>query len=242
MNAAMNILALSSSRVGNSGFLERAIPLIQNFLGDRKLNIAFIPFASVERDYETYGRLVQQAFDGLPYTINVVQSEKDKPLIDASDVIMTGGGNTFKLLHDLYHYYLMESIKEKVQTGTPYIGWSAGANLAGPTISTTNDMPIIQPASFKAFCFFPFQINPHYLDQKPDGYNGETRDQRIGEFVRLNPTVKVVGLLEGTGLLLKGGGLRIVGDFNAVLFGGADAEGAPVRSELDKGKDLSYLL
>jgi dipeptidase E len=241
MNAAMNVLALSSSRVGNSGFLERAIPLIQNFLGDRKLNIAFIPFASVERDYESYGSLVRQAFHHLPYVLNVVQSDKDRSVIEQSDVVMTGGGNTFKLLHDLYRYGLIESIKEKVQNGTPYIGWSAGANLAGPTISTTNDMPVIEPKSFKALHFFSFQLNPHYLNQKQEGHNGETRDQRIGEFIRLNPTIKVIGLPEGTALVLKDRTLHLAGDFNAVLFESAEG-GVPLRTELDKDRDLSYLL
>jgi dipeptidase E len=237
----MKILALSSSRVGNGGFLEAALLPIKNFLGEKPLSISFVPFASVEKDYEEYAAMVTQAFNDLPYTIRLVRPGSAKETIESSDVVMVGGGNTFKLLHDIYIDDLLGLIREKIKSGAHYIGWSAGANIAGRTISTTNDMPIIQPQSFEAFGFFPFQINPHYINQKQENHNGETRDQRIAEFIKLNPSVPVVGLPEGTALQLQGNMLRIIGERKAAIFH-ADEQGSVVRRETALNEDLSYLM
>jgi dipeptidase E len=237
----MKVLALSSSRVGNGGFLEAALLPIKNFLGDKALSISFIPFASVEKDYEEYAAMVRQAFADLPYTINLVQPGSARETIGRSDVVMVGGGNTFKLLHDIYANDLLKLIREKIKSGGQYIGWSAGANIAGRTISTTNDMPIIQPESFEAFGFFPFQINPHYINQKQENHNGETRDQRIAEFIRLNASIPVVGLPEGTALQLQENILRTIGEHKTVIFN-ADEQGKIVRREIALNEDLSYLM
>lgn len=214
----MKVLAISSSRVGNGGFLENAIHLIEDFIGRHPLKIAFIPFASVQKDYDEYGSMVEKAFASLPYSINTANTSNTKSVIDTADVIMVGGGNTFKLLHDIYTYNLFEVIQNKIAKGTPYIGWSAGANIAGRSICTTNDMPIIQPKSFTSFGFFPFQINPHYINQTMEGHNGETRDQRLEEFVVLNPGIPVVGLPEGTALRLQNHSLHFIGDKDGTVF------------------------
>lgn len=236
----MRILALSSSRVGSGGYLENALPVIKDFLGEKPLTIAFIPFALVQDDTSAFVSTVRSAFGELPYNIVEVKPENGAEVIANADVIMISGGNTFKLLHDLYSSNLLELVKEKVQNGTPYIGWSAGSNITGATICTTNDMPIIEPESFKAFGFFPFQINPHYYNQPIEGFNGETRDDRLREFVQLNPEVNVVCLPEGTALLLKDNVLKVIGRCSGVLMGNEDDE--LQKSELVAGTDISYLM
>jgi dipeptidase E len=152
---------------------------------------------------------------------------------------MTGGGNTFKLLHDLYQTNVINLIKEKVNKGTPYIGWSAGANITGETISTTNDMPVINPGSFDALGFFPFQINPHYYNVQMPGFNGETRDQRLEEFLMLHPSKTIVALPEGTALLLNNGTLYLTGNKNAILF--TYKNNAVIKTEISAGGDFTYL-
>jgi dipeptidase E len=234
------ILALSSSRVGNGGYLENAAPVIENFLGNAALNIAFFPFAAVGTDAEAYTNMVRKGLSALPHTIKTVTAENAATLVADADVIMVGGGNTFKLLHDLYAHDLMGLIKHKVQTGTPFIGWSAGSNITGCTICTSNDMPIINPGSFTALNFLPFQINPHYYNQPISGFNGETRNQRLAEFVQLNPDVPVVGLPEGTALLLENDELQLLGDAPAVLFNWK--KNAVQQKELKSGDDLNFLM
>jgi dipeptidase E len=236
----MNILSLSSSRVGNGGFLEKAIPLIQKFIGSKPLNIAFIPFASVQRSDEDYGNMVKEALHSVPYSINTATGKNAATVIQNADAIMVGGGNTFKLLHDLYKQDLLELIRERVKGGTYYIGWSAGANIAGRTISTTNDMPIIQPQSFASLAFFPFQINPHYINQSLEGHNGETRDQRLEEFIVLNPDVPVVGLPEGTALQMQRNTIRFIGDKEGVLF--QNEKGLVKKRKVAVNEDLSRML
>lgn len=234
------VLAFSSSRVGNSSYLETAAPVIKQFLGDAPMNIAFVPFASVSPDYEVYSNMVHNGLSAFNYTIQTVQGDTAKKTIENADAIMVGGGNTFKLLHDLYDLQLMELIKEKVNNATPFIGWSAGSNIAGATICTSNDMPIINPGSFIALGFLPFQINPHYYNQPVAGFNGETRNQRLAEFLQLNTAVPIVALPEGTALLLSEGKLKLTGSTNAFLF--RWQHDAPVQVELTPEDDLSFLL
>jgi dipeptidase E len=235
----IKVLALSSSRVGGGGFLEKALPLVVDFIGSEPLNIAFVPFASVQKDYEAYGDMVKQAFKSLPYSINTVIPANAKEVLQHADVIMIGGGNTFKLLHDIYDQELFDIISNKVKNGMPYVGWSAGANLTGMSISTTNDMPIIQPRSFASFGFFPFQINPHYVNLIVEGHHGETRDQRIEEFVTLNPGVPVVGLPEGTALELANDVVNFIGESDGVIFKGE--AGKPIQKTTIKNGKAPFL-
>jgi len=236
----MNILAISSSRVGSGGFLENALPLIIESVSNNNHKIAFIPFASVQRSYYEYGEMVKRALTSLPNLIEVVKPIDAKKTVEHADVIIVGGGNTFKLLHDIYNLDLFELIRNKVEGGTTYIGWSAGANIAGRTICTTNDMPIIEPRSFTALGLFPFQINPHYFNQQVDGHNGETRDQRLEEYVILNPNIPVIGIPEGTALKLSNSILQFNGDRDGVLFQ-TDANKLPLKKLISQGEDLSWL-
>ena len=234
------ILAFSSSRVGNVGYLETAVPFIKDLLGDALLQIAFIPFASVDNNFEDYTLNVKKGLETLPYTITIVTPDNAIETITKAAAIMVGGGNTFKLLHDIYYLKLLDIIRDKVNKGAPYIGWSAGSNILGPTIGTTNDMPVIEPKSFNALGLLPFQINPHYSNVKPAGHNGETRDQRLEEFIKLNPGLPIVGLQEGTGLRLLNGRLQMIGALPAVLFTGDENE--IVKKEISVNEDLTFLL
>ena len=240
MNSSHQILAFSSSRSGNSGYLETAAPVIKNFLGSKPTNIAFIPFASTDKNYQEYGSRVSEGLKDLPLEINIALPENAKSVIEKCHSIMVGGGNTFKLIHDLYELNLLDLIRMRIDNGAPFIGWSAGSNILNPTISTTNDMPVIEPRSFKALNIFPFQTNPHYFNQETEGFNGETRDQRLEEFLEINPATKIIGLPEGTGLILNNELLHFFGNEPAFLF--ERKEKSFIKTPIMPATDLSFLL
>jgi len=145
--------------------------------------------------------------------------------------------NTFRLVQMMHDTGIMAAVREKALAGTPFIGWSAGSNVACPSLRTTNDMPIIQPASFDTLNLIPFQINPHYLDANPEGHGGETREQRINEFQALNTDVVVVGLREATALHMDGEKLRLLGNRPMRLF---KYRMEPV--EFKSGDDIGFLM
>src|SRR5690606_6168009 len=144
-----------------------------------------------------YAKKVAAALVNTNYTIEVLLHQNVKKTLQTAEALMVGGGNSFKLLHDLQKLNLIKPIKEMGEAGIPYIGWSAGANMAGLSLKTTNDMPIIEPKSFNALQLVPFQINPHYHNLMPAGQNGETRDMRLQEFLQLHPEVPIAALPEG---------------------------------------------
>jgi dipeptidase E len=236
------VLAFSSSKVNNTAYLENAVPVIKDFLGDKPLHIAFIPFADADNNYDGYLAKVRKGLEELPYSFEVVKHEGAGSVIEQADAILVGGGNTFKLLHHLYHYQLADLIRDQINAGKPYVGWSAGSNIAGLSIGTTNDMPIIEPRSFKAFGFFPFQINSHYINLKTEGHNGETRDERLYEYLKVNQKASIVGLPEGAALQLEGGILKLMGQVPAVLFQLDPANFNLLRTTISIGQDLSRLL
>ena len=201
MNSAQ-LLLLSSSRAGESDYLAPCLEPIANLCETRK--VLFIPYAGVTMPYADYTAKVAAALK--PRNIHVAGIEAAADPVRAiaeAEVIMVGGGNTFHLLQQLYHFNLIAPIQAAVSRGTPYIGWSAGSNIAGLSIRTTNDMPIIEPPSFAALKLVPFQLNPHYTDYQPPGFHGETRDQRLAEFMVLEPTTPVVAIPEGTALRIS---------------------------------------
>jgi dipeptidase E len=150
---------------------------------------------------------------------------------------MVGGGNTFHLVSCMHEYGIMDAIRRKIQRGMPFVGWSAGANVACPTMKTTNDMPICEPPSFNGLKMVPFQINPHYLDANPAGHAGETREQRIQEFLIVNKEMTVVGLREGCLLEITGDSMKLVGKrpLRIFRFGKEPVEAEP-------GDNLDFLL
>lgn len=232
------LLLLSNSRNPGHEMFEHAQTTIRDFLGDRVGTIAFVPFAGVTFSWDDYADLVDGKLGKLGYKIQSVHTAADPgALLAEADAIAVGGGNTFRLMEQLYATGIMDTIKSRTEAGIPYIGWSAGSNVTCPTLSTTNDMPIIQPESFRALGLVPFQINPHYLDAHPEGHGGETREQRIEEFIELNRDVFVAGLREGTMLRVEGNDISLIGNSPMRVFRyGSD----PV--EYEPGSDIGFLL
>ena len=213
------LLLLSNSTMQGDAYLEYAKPYLKDFCGTKIKRIAFVPFAGVTITWEEYVNRVSTAFADIGYEIFSLHREK-YPIeaLNHADAIIVGGGNTFKLVHDLHKTGLMKVIKEKAELGMPFIGWSAGSNVACPTLRTTNDMPIIYPPSFDCMGLIPFQINPHYLHGNPPGHCGETLEDRIKEFIELNPYIYVVGLREGTMLRVEGNRIKLLGNKEARIF------------------------
>ncbi|VAW24423.1 Alpha-aspartyl dipeptidase Peptidase E [hydrothermal vent metagenome] len=211
---------------------------IQKFFGKKPLTVLFIPYATVTLSYDTYTEKVKPRFAEIGYKIVGIHTLKN-PLkaIEEAEAIVVGGGNTWKLVRMLHDLGQMPAIRERVISGVPYAGWSAGANIACPSLRTTNDMPIIDPKGFDCMDLVPFQINPHYLDTNPKGHSGETREQRILEFLEINPGVHVVGLREGTMLKLEGQTLTLAGNKTARIF----LKGEKAK-ELSPENDFSFLL
>jgi dipeptidase E len=185
---------------------------VKAFLGEKPKNLVFIPYAAVSFPMDDYEDTVRKVFNEMNYSIFSIHGVTNKlKAIEDADGIVVGGGNSFALLSRIYTAGLLEIIQEKAESGAPYIGWSAGANLACPTIMTTNDMPIIQPPSLDALRLVPFQINPHYHELRFENQGGETRRERIQEFLVMNPQLNVLGLPEGMGITRDGDNLSFVG-------------------------------
>jgi dipeptidase E len=213
-------------------------PHVKDFLGKGIQEVVFIPFAAVTLSFDAYEDGVSRAFEAIGYKVTSAHRTSDKvELIQQAKAIVVGGGNTFALVKRMYDEGLMTAVQEKVAAETPYIGWSAGANLACPTLKTTNDMPVVQPQSFDALNLVPFQINPHYHELKFQNQGGETRRERLEEFLLMNQTSKVIGLPEGMFIHRDGKSVKIGGDGTAKLY----SFGRPVV-DLRPGTDVSYLL
>lgn len=223
-----NLLLISSSRAGNSGYLEPALPLLDQHFGAGE--VLFIPYAGVTISYDDYCAMVATALAPLGITIRGIHTCADpvQAIADAR-AIAVGGGNTFRLLQQLYQHQLLAPIQAAVARGIPYAGWSAGSNIAGLTICTTNDMPICQPPSFNALQLVPFQLNPHYSDYQPPGFHGETRDQRLAEFMQLQPHTPVLAIREGTALAINDMTMQLVGTADGAVFVAGEKRLLPVN-------------
>jgi dipeptidase E len=178
----MDLLLLSSSRTP-AGYLTDYLPAIREFTAGVRRAV-FVPFAAVSLPWDEYQRRVQEAIGFVLHPVDEIA---------AADLVVVGGGNTFQLLRECRRRGLMDALRKVPR----YLGWSAGANLACPTIKTTNDMPIVDPGSLDALGLIPFQINPHYLNVSVPNHHGETRNDRLLEFVHANPALPVIGLPEG---------------------------------------------
>ena len=229
------LLLISSSRVHGSGYLDHCEAEIRDFLGSVE-QVLFVPFALGNQP--AYAGRVKDRLGRMGLRVTSLHEARDSiAVVQQAESIFIGGGNTFRLLDALYRGNLLGAIQRQIDAGSPYLGSSAGSNVACPTIKTTNDMPIVQPPSFEALSLVPFNLNPHYLDPDPAStHMGETREERIREFHEMNDP-PVVGLREGAMLRIEGEQVALRGTMGARVF---------VKGELPReyspGSALDFLL
>ena len=216
----MNLLLISNSTNAGEAYLGWPRAHMKAFFEETHVDeVTFVPYAGVSMGYDVYAKRVADVLAEMNVRLVSVHTfDKPADAIAKAQCVLVGGGNTFHLVYEMHRHGLMQAIRERVQNGLPYMGWSAGSNVACPGLFTTNDMPIIQPASFETLNLVPFQINPHYLDAHPDGHAGETREMRIEEFLAANKEVRVAGLREGCMLRLEGNRLALIGSRPLRLF------------------------
>ena len=214
-----HILIASTSTIHGSGYLEYILEELKVFFKDAQ-EILFIPYARPSGiTHDEYTSKAAEAFAKIDKKVKGIH-EFENPIeaVKNAQGIFTGGGNTFVLVNQLYKNSLIEILKEVVSNGTPYLGTSAGSNICGLTMNTTNDMPIVYPPSFKTLGIVPFNINPHYLDPDLNStHKGETRETRIKEFHAFN-SQPVVGLREGSWLEVKDNSIVLKGELKARIF------------------------
>lgn len=233
----MRLLLISNSTNAGEAYLEYPKYEIQKFLASTT-EVLFIPYAGVTVSWDDYEAKVRSRFAEIGINVKSIHHFANPvQAVEQAQAIVVGGGNTFQLLKLMQDNGLIAPIRRKVAEGTPYVGWSAGSNMTCPTICTTNDMPIVEPQSFKALNLIPFQINPHYLDAHPDGHAGETREQRIEEFIQANKGVTVAGLREGCMFIYDNDRLTLIGSRPLRVF-----RYGKQPLELTAADDLSILM
>jgi dipeptidase E len=216
MNSTLQILLVSNSTLHGRGYLDHVEAEIRNILGSAR-QVLFFPYAL--HDCDGYAAKAGARFADTGYEMNSAHAANDpKKAIAETDAIFIGGGNTFRLLKALQDLDLLEPIRRRIREGAPYIGSSAGSNVAGPTIKTTKDMPIVQPRSFDALGLVPFQISPHYQDPDPASkHMGETQEERILQFLEENET-PVLGMREGAWVRIENRSVTLRGSNGARIF------------------------
>ena len=226
------LLLLSNSTNHGAGYLDHAVPAIASFLGPVR-RLLFVPFAL--RDWTAYTSRARERLAREGIEVKGATADTQAGIaFEEAEAVFVGGGNTFRLLDRLQRSGLLEVLRRRAAAGMPYLGASAGTNIAAPTIKTTNDMPIVQPPSFSALGLVPFQINPHYIDADPASrHMGETREERLREFLEENET-QVLGLREGAWIRVEGDRGTLEGTNGARVFRrGADPEELAPDASLD---------
>jgi dipeptidase E len=239
----MKLLLISNSTNYKEPYMQWCTPLISEFLNNEKRNVVFLPYAGIKiggkdcpESYDVYEERVKNSLAPLGLNIKSIHHFADPvKAVNEADAIIVGGGNTFHLVAEIHRNKLIEPVRRKVREGAPYIGWSAGSNVACPTLRTTNDMPIVMPESFDCFDLVPFQINPHYIDPYPQEINdairhgGESRQDRIDEFLAVNREITVAGLRESSALWVEDGTITLKGSrkLRIMKYGTTELEIAP---------------
>ena len=235
------ILLLSNSTNSGEERFQYAKKTIKKFLGSAS-NILLIPYAGININFENYASLTKKNFGELGYNVESIHMAKEPfRSIKEAGAILVGGGNTYALLHRMHESKIVNLIREEVNKGKPYIGWSAGSNVACPTIKTSNDWTAGVPKGINivrldALRLVPFQLNPHYKDPEPIK-NEESNEDRILEFMTTNPGIYIVGLRNGSILRIEGKNVKLIGEKTARIFR-SDME----PFEQSPGKNLDYLL
>lgn len=215
----MRLLLISNSTNAGEAYLDYPKYQIRDFLGSEAVNCLFIPYAGVTISFDDYEKRVKERFEEVGHRISSIHHAADPiAAVQEAEAIVVGGGNTFQLIKMIQEQGLIEPVREKVLAGTPFVGWSAGSNVCCPSIRTTNDMPILEPESFSAFNLVPFQINPHYTDLNPPGHAGETREDRIMEYLTANQDDTVLGLREGCMFLVENDQMKLFGERPVRVF------------------------
>lgn len=232
------LLLFSNSTNAGEPYLDYTLPYIREFLDNNKIRALFIPYAGVTITWDEYFKQVAGKLKLSGIELSSVHHQQNKiNAIQEAKMIIIGGGNTFQLLKTLQENKLMDPIRNRVNEGIPYIGWSAGSNVACPTICTTNDMPVAEPQNFNALRLVPFQINPHYTDVVDSNHAGETREMRIEEFITLNKKIFVAGLREGTLFHIENNTISLKGKKPCRIFYHGQS-----AYELNPGEDFSFLI
>lgn len=233
-----NLIIASTSTLHNGNYLDYILPELEKHFS-KASTIIFIPYARPSGiTHDEYTDKVKEAFKKIDKNVKGLH-EFENPIeaIQNAEGVFTGGGNTFLLVHELYRNNIIDILEQKLKAGTPYLGTSAGSNICGLTMGTTNDMPIIYPPSFRTLGMVPFNINPHYLDPDDNStHMGETRETRINEFHKFNPQ-PVIGLREGSWLEVKGEEIILKGSLTARWF---IANKTPI--EIESETDIKSLL
>ncbi|GJG85692.1 peptidase E [Gemmatimonadetes bacterium T265] len=239
LRAARRLLLLSNSRDPAGRYLVHARDALAAHLAGVR-EVAFVPYAGVTVGWDAYAARAAGAFAPLGITLRGVHADADPAAVLAgAGAVAVGGGNTFHLLAELRRRGLVAALRARAAAGAPYVGWSAGAVVACPTIRTTNDMPIVEPpGGLDALGLFGAQVNAHFTDAHPPGFQGETRRERLAEFLAANPRSAVVGLPEGSWLAVAGARAAVGGAHAALVFrAGRDAEAVPPGGDLATAED-----
>ena len=243
-----NLLLISNSTMRGDAYLGWCKDMIREFCQCRRINtILFVPYAGVSladgglnASYNAYEQKVSKVFAEFGVKVKSTHHFRDpvKAVYNA-ECVAVGGGNTFHLVKELHRLGLMQAISRCAADGMPYMGWSAGSNVAGPTLCTTNDMPIVEPQSFECMNLVPFQINPHYTDFFDPKHGGETRDDRLKEYIMVNPHAVVVAIREATALLVEDDQLSLIGRPNKMKVFHRSMD---LTQEYAPGDEINFLM